>query len=266
MLKLDGTTGGQGVRIIRTREEARAGYRDLVRKKLALFALQRRLINRDPFWLMDWRMGVRPVISAQSFVQGRAGNLALFCREGEVLGATLAESESSAYDTGPSTFVRILEREDFLDKARALMRRLGLSGFCGLDFIIDEASAQPVLIEMNPRITPLSALRPGGRADPVAGAAMALLGRPAAEAAAIEPRDLYACFPTAWRFHPGDDRLELCRSDLPHAHPELVAEALRTPWNHRSLLARSQALGLRLLRSRTVRRQGGTASRNMSVP
>lgn len=266
VLKLDGTTGGQGVRIIRTREEARAGYRDLMRQKGALFAVQRRVINRDPFWLMDRRMGARAVLSAQSFVEGRAGNLALFCQAGEILGATLAQSESSAHDTGPSTFVRIVEGEDFLEQARVLVRKLGLSGFCGLDFIIDKATGHLVLIEMNPRITPLAALRPGHRQDPVAGAAMALLGHGAASAPPLPPRELHACFPTAWRFHPGDDRLELCRSDLPHAHPELVAEALRTPWTHRSLLARSHALGLRLRRSRVTRLRTRAAGRNMSVP
>ena len=53
--------------------------------------------------------------------------------------------------------VRVIDDPVIAEAARRLVRRFGLSGFCGFDFIVsDTGDAQ--LLELNPRLTPTSHL------------------------------------------------------------------------------------------------------------
>ncbi len=144
--------------------------------------------------------------------------------------ARISAAAQPAGPTGPSTVIRLIDRPELLAGAR----RLGLSGFIGLDFIIDDATGEAVVIEINPRATPLgaSAIGPG---TPVAGAARSLGAIPGD--AAGEQGDLIAYFPAAWRVDPADPRLALCAREIPSSDPPLLAEMLRTPWVERSALA-----------------------------
>lgn len=249
ILKADGTWGGLGVRVARTVEEARRAHRDLARKVPLVTALSKWLIKRDPFWMLDRATAPPPAVCAQSYVSGRPGNVALFCRDGEVLGATVAEAEGSAFATGPTTFVRVVERPDLLDQARRLIRRLGFSGFCGLDFMVDDATGEAILIEMNPRITALSGIRHGLGVDPITAAAASALRQPPRAAPKPTSRVLYAHFPVAWLAHPNDPRLALCHDDVPWDEPDLIAEVL----NQRSWTRKVLAHALTML---ARRRQG----------
>jgi hypothetical protein len=58
---------------------------------------------------------------------------------------------------GPATVVRVIDHPAMAEAARRMVRRLGLSGFSGFDFIIAE-TGEPVLLELNPRLTPTSHL------------------------------------------------------------------------------------------------------------
>jgi hypothetical protein len=236
-LKLDGTAGGQGVRIVRTVEDARRAYRQLRLRQGVLFAAKRWLINDDPFWLAARRLGRSSTMSAQAFVSGQQGNIALFALDGQLRGIQIADVDACAYEFGPSTFLRIVSRPDLADKTARLVAKLGLSGFFGVDFIIDDVSGEPMVIELNPRITALSGIQPHVPDSPMAAAAEALEATSERPEVTDEPR-LHALFPVAWRAHPGDPRLEQCRQDVPDAHPDFIAETLRATWNNRRPLAR----------------------------
>lgn len=238
VLKVDGLTGGQGVAIASSRGEARRAFLRLRLKLTGLFAFKRWLINRDRFWLADHRAADRPGLSAQQFVRGRAGDLSMFCLDGKLLGVSVAEVEGKSSASGPSTFVRLVDRPELVNRARLLVESLHLSGFYGLDFIVDQTTGEELVIELNPRITSLAGLRAEIEGSPIAAAAEALLGRTVAEPRQPRTRDLYAHFPLAWLADPTDPRLSCCRGDVPWDRPRLMEAVVETPWNERGLLAR----------------------------
>ncbi len=237
VINIDGAWGGEGVRIAKTREEARQAFLSLSRGLPFHHALKRRLVNGDPFWLQDRTFNPAPAVSLQSFIKGRPGNCALFCLKGEILGATVVETEASCNDMGPSTLVRLVERPAVLSGARRLVHTLGLSGFIGLDFMVDEVTGEAFLIEMNPRITAPCRFRTAGGTDPIAAAGRALGCGPMG-GADIPARSLFASFPLAWQTDPHDPRLALCQDDVPWHEPNLVEEALKPVWPERGVVAR----------------------------
>jgi hypothetical protein len=124
--------------------------------------------------------------------------------------------------------------------AAATAERLGLSGFFGLDFIIEDSTEKCFLIEMNPRATQLGHIRVHG-ADLVAR----LLQAAGADVLPVQPppdhASLFAFFPQALRFKDRDLTLEELPIDVPWSEPELVEELLRLPWTKRGVVARLEA-------------------------
>ncbi len=237
VLKSDGSWGGEGVRVCHAPDAVDAALRALRRGPGVAILLKRWLVNRDRFVLADRLRRREPALVAQRHVAGRAGDLAAFCYRGELLGVAIGRQEQCGRLHGPSTMLRLVDHPALVDGARRLAASLGLTGFIGIDIIIEDATGEPVVIEINPRATPLAGAARGA-CSPAASAARALGAAPRTETAAEMPRDLVAYFPAAWRVDPSDERLEACDGDIPHADPALLAELLRTPWPERGLLAR----------------------------
>ena len=172
----------------------------------------------------------------------------MFCRDGEVLAASVAEAVSCGGATGPSTIVRLVDRPEFVEGARRLAHELRLTGFHGLDFMVDQATGRALLIELNPRLTALSNIRIDAARDLVAAAAAMLTGVPCAPPATRPEAELVAHFPSAWQWHRNDPRLAACFQDVPWEAPALMAEMLRPSWPERPLLARMEAGSRRLVR------------------
>jgi predicted ATP-grasp superfamily ATP-dependent carboligase len=128
--------------------------------------------------------------------------------------------------------------------AERIARRLRLSGFFGLDFIMETGSGAAYLIEMNPRCTPLCHLQFGKGRDMVGALRAQLSGEPVRDAPPVTLNDLIAYFPQAWNCK--SEFLDSCYQDVPQGEPELVQELLR-PWPDRSLLFRA---GSRLLQNK----------------
>jgi hypothetical protein len=252
VLKSDGSSGGRGVRFVRA-DAVEAAHRELRRGAPLAALLKRWLVNRDPFGLADLLRARSPALVAQRHVAGRVGDLAMFCRDGELEGAAVAIQEQCGRLNGASTLVRIVDRPDLVAGAAMLARRLRLSGFIGIDFVIDDAG-DAFVIEINPRVTPLASYAPGPN-GPVLAAARALGANGAI--ASDASRELIAYFPDAWRIDPLDARLSSCAPDIPTDEPALLAELLRTPWPDRSALARLSAMAGRAL---TGRRRPGPLS------
>ncbi len=228
-----------------------------LRRRGVLRAIKRWIVNRDAFAMADLLAHRKPALIAQRFVPGQVGDAAIFCLGGELLGMSVAIQEQCAYEKGPSTIVRLIDRPELVAGARRLVEAHGLSGFIGLDFIID-AAGEVRVIEVNPRATPLGGAA-DGRGCPVAAAARALGATGVRDAGAR--RDLIAYFPAAWHLDPTDERLALCARDVPQGEPALLAELLRKPWWERSLLA---VLAAPLLERVTGRKREGALATGRS--
>ena len=253
VLKVDGSWAGAGVQIVTTRKQAHAAFGMLSRRVNGRMALTRMLVNRDPFSAADWLRRERQQVSAQRHIRGWPGNLAMFCRDGEVLAASVAEAVACGGATGPSTIVKLVDRPEFVEGARRLAQELGLTGFHGLDFMVDETSGQALLIELNPRLTALSNIRIDAARDLI-GAAATILSGIVCELPTARPNgELVAHFPNAWQWHRHDPRLAACFQDVPWDEPALMAEMLRPGWPERPLLARMESGSRRLIRRRRAR-------------
>jgi ATP-grasp domain len=229
-LKADGTTGGAGVRVAHTAEEAKAHYVELRRSMGLLRSIKRLTHDRDLILEDRWRSRIRrvpPTVIAQSFIRGTAANCAVVCWEGEVLAGLGCEALSTETAVGPATVVRLIDNVEMMSAARRIARRLSLSGFFGLDFVIEEGSGRAYLLEMNPRSTPPSHLRLGIGRDMVGALSARLMGRQISEPVSITQNDLIAYFPQAVLRN--SEFLSSSYVDVPKGEPELIEELCRPP-------------------------------------
>jgi len=239
VLKADGTWGGGGVRILETLDQVESQFQSLGQPCSLRRAVKRFLVNRDPFYLRDWwQRSSRPVI-AQACIIGRPANCAVACWEGKVLAQTNVEVLATFHPTGPAKAVRLIDNPAMTRAAERIAEKLQLSGFFGLDFIIENESGAAYLIEMNPRCTPLSHIEIGPGTGLVAALYLALTGRPrpAAPPSASRPIDsqVIAYFPQAHDLT--DEFKESSFYDYPHGEPELVRSLLQ-PYPQQTLLYR----------------------------
>lgn len=235
VLKADETWGGRGVRIAHSRREAERHFQELSRPFRFRRAIKRMVVNRDPFWLQPWWEGRRPAVVAQAYVPGRPANCAVVCWEGEVLAGTAVEVVSADGLTGPASVVRVVDSPMMMHCAQQLARRQKLSGFFGLDFVIEDSTKKVHLIEMNPRCTPLCHLRLGKGRDMMGALWGRLTGCADQHSKSITDNDLIAYFPQA--HNSKSTLLDTSFHDVPEAGPELIREFV-SPWPERTFLFR----------------------------
>jgi hypothetical protein len=253
VLKVDGTWGGFGVCVVRSRSQAREKWAFLSRRLSFGRAAKRVLVDRDAFSLRPWFERARPRVCLQRFVPGQPANSISACLDGEILGTVCAESLELQRPQGASSVVRIIEHAQMSEAAVALARRLKLSGVFGLDFLIDERTGEAHLVEMNARATPLTHLAFGPGRDLI-GAIGQIAGLASlAEPARVTDRDVVAYFPQARHTAPDSHWLEDGFHDVPWEDPVLLRELLRQPRPDRGLLA---------VLLRTLRRAAGAVSIN----
>src|SRR6202034_4813537 len=89
-------------------------------------------------------------------------NSMLVARRGELLSIVSVIVVAAEGLAGAATIVRVIQNEQMRKAAELVVSRLKLSGFYGLDFIIESATGTPVLIEMNPRCTQLGHIELSG--------------------------------------------------------------------------------------------------------
>ena len=239
VLKLDGTWGGTGVEIAHSRIEAIAAFRKISRPLGASVAWKRLLINRDPLALWSWRKHETPRITLQQFIPGRPANTMFACWQGEVLSSVTVEVLCSQGATGAATVVHLIRNDAIERAARLLARRFHLSGFHGLDFILEQHTGEAYLIELNPRCTQLGHLRLPYQGD-LAGALCARLkDEPPAPVEDPIDREIIAFFPQAFSWNPKSPYLHHGHHDVPWEEPGLVRELLQElSWPNRQLPAR----------------------------
>jgi hypothetical protein len=238
VLKADGSYAGQGVRVVSSLLEAEAAFNKLNRVVSGALAVNKLVIDRDPFWLQQWREGSRPAISVQSYVEGRPANCSVACWEGEVLAGITMEVLVAESRTGPSIVSRVVDNAEMLEAARRVARRLGLSGLVGFDFIVETATGIPQMIEMNPRNTPICHLNLGPERDLVEALTAKLSGRAKGHRPSVTSMDVIAFFPDAWQADPESEYLRSGYHDVPWGEPLLLRELLTPDRRDRHWLTR----------------------------
>lgn len=238
VLKVDGTWGGLGVAIARSREQAEKHYAQMSRPLSFRRAAKRLLVDRDAFHLHPWLSGEKPRVSVQRYAPGRPANSVSACLNGEILATISAEAVLLQRPNGASSVVRIIENPLMSDAAVKLARRLKMSGIFGLDFLIDDRTGETHLLEMNARATPLAHLAFGDGRDLIGAlghqAGLATLAAPAR----VTDRDVVAYFPQALHTAPGTAWLAEGYHDVPWENLDLTQELMKPPRPDRGLLAR----------------------------
>ena len=243
-IKLDGTHGGEGVRIVRSAEEAAAAFRTLRLSMNLLTAVQRRLIHGDAVALWSWTPRARSEITIQEYIAGTPANNMVACWQGEILRELSVASVASKGDTGSANVVRRVQEPQMVRAAKLLADRLKMSGFFGLDFILEQSSGEPYLIEMNPRCTQLGHLPFPDQGDLAGALYERLTGRPSRTPESPIGSDLIAFYPQArMPVMPGDVGYSAFQ-DVPREEQSLVEYLLRDPWPERRWQARAYRMAL----------------------
>lgn len=241
VIKADGTWGGRGVRLSRNADEALRDWQDLSLRPSLLELTKRLSLNRDRGWILsDWWNYFRPNILAQSYISGRPANCAVVCWQGKLLAGIAVEVVQAQGPTEPAIVVRVVEGAEMLRAAQVLALRLKLSGFFGLDFMIEENTELPYLIEMNPRCTPPCPIPLGRGRDLVAALWAQLSNEPLNERKSVTNKTRITYFPRNGEgANDGAQAIppDTTYYDFPEGEPQLVEELLH-PWSGRSLLGR----------------------------
>jgi hypothetical protein len=242
VLKLDGTWGGSGVAIVRSLPEAQTAFRKLSQPMEAGLAWKRLLINRDPIALWSWRRRELASVTMQQFIQGRPANAMLACWQGELLSIVSVEVLTAQGATGAAIAVRLLRNEEMEEAARRLTRKFMLSGFHGLDFVLENKTGAAYLIEINPRCTQLGHLRLPGQGDLAEAISAKLWNGPMPARAPDQEKcmrvETIVFFPQAFNWNPKSPYLRYGNNDVPWEEPALLRELLRDSWPERQWLSR----------------------------
>lgn len=245
VIKVDRSWGGLGVAVVRDIEQARRAFQTATHPSL-MQALSHLVLRRDPSYLMKRLARKKPMVTVQNFIAGRPANRAVTCWQGEVLAGISVVALQTQSANGPATVVQAVENAEMAEAARRLVRSLGLSGFCGLDFVIEAATGDAYLIEVNPRATPISHLALGPGQDLPAALLARLKGEPT-NIVSVSTGDSVMCaaviamFPGEWRRDSRSPYLRAAFHDVPWAEQELVRDCVALPWEERGLAARIRA-------------------------
>lgn len=250
LIKADGTSGGDGVRVVRNIDEAERAFRKLQAPPLLARALKRAIIDRDTTLIWQSLLRKRFNMSGQSFVKGREATTTLACWKGSVLASLHFEVVNKSNATGPSTVLRLIDNAEMALAAEKIVRRLELSGIIGFDFMLEDATENAYLIEINPRSTQVGHLSLGPQRNLPVALWRAVTGLPVQEPPAVTEKDTIALFPFEWLKNPKSPFLFSGYHDVPWEEVEFTRACVGTrskqkdlytlrEWNHKLAPARA---------------------------
>jgi len=227
VIKRDGTSGGEGVRVVADAAAAERAFLEFRSAGSRFFAVRQAIRRVDPGYLRQ--LFARPLaITMQDHVAGRPANRAVVCHRGQVLAGLSVEVLQASKSTGPATVVRVIDQPEMVHATQHIVRRLGLSGFVGFDFMLETATGQPYLIEMNQRPTQICHLASNAASDMIGALSGWLLMSAARRATPYLEKDTIALFPQeSWR-DPASAFLSSAYHDVPWQAPEFI-DAYRAP-------------------------------------
>jgi hypothetical protein len=228
VLKVDGTSGGYGVRIVSTPGEARATFSAISIPIDFPRALKRALVDRDNTYLMASLKRRRPVVNAQRFITGEEITCTCACWQGRLLACIVLRVLKTNGRVGSASVVQVHENPKVLQSVEGMIGRLKSSGIYGFDFIVDQASGQPHLLEINPRATPTTHLRTSAGSLACALKAVLVGGGDQPEPLYVNG-DTIALFPQERLRDPESDFLRSACDDIPRNEPGFVQACLERP-------------------------------------
>jgi len=239
VLKANGTSGGDGVRIVHTLDEAEIAFRKLQAPPLLARAAKRALIDHDKTLVWPSLLRRRRVVSAQAFVAGHEATSAIACWKGDVLACLHFEVVNKASSAGHATVVRLIENAEMVAAVEKMARKLGLSGLYGFDFMLEAGSGNAYVIEINPRATQVGHLSLGPGHDLPAALYAALSGKAVQAAPKVTEKDTIALFPQEWIRDAESAFLQSGYHDVPWEEPEFVRDCVnnrrrQSAWYSRS--------------------------------
>ena len=226
VLKADGSSGGEGVKLVGTMEEAESAFRRLHAPPLLARAAKRAFLNRDASLLWPSLRRRRPLVSAQVFLQGRDANSTVACWKGKILASLHFEVVKKKHSTGHATVLRRIDHPEMAQAVETMVAALKLSGIHGFDFILEATTGNAYLIEINPRNTQVGHLTLGPGHDLPAELVAALTGASASPAPVLTQNDTIALFPQEWARERSSPFLQSAYHDVPWDEPELVRACL----------------------------------------
>jgi hypothetical protein len=234
VLKADGTSGGDGVRVARTLEEAEKAFRTLQAPPLLARAAKRAVINRDKTLVWPSILRRRSAVSAQTFIEGHEATSMVACWKGTVLAGLHFEVIKKRYAAGPATVMRLVDHAEIATAVEKMVRRLNLSGLHGFDFMLEAQTGDAYLIEINPRTTQVGHLAFGPGRD-LATALVAALTGSTVQARTKVGNETVALFPQEWTRDAASDFVLSGYHDVPWEEPELLAACIRQAQKQRNL-------------------------------
>ncbi len=234
VLKADGTSGGDGVKIVHTLEEAEQGLRDLQAPPLLTRAAKRALVDQDERLVWPALVRRRPVVNGQVFVSGVEATSTIACWKGTALASLHFEVLKKADSMGHATVVRLIENNEMANVSEKIVRGLNLSGLLGFDYMLEAHTGQVYLIEINPRATQVGHLTLGPGRDLAAALLAAVTGETLRAATPVTQSDTIALFPQEWIRDPASDFLRSGYHDIPWEEPELVRACIAAGQKQRS--------------------------------
>jgi Carbamoyl-phosphate synthase L chain, ATP binding domain len=238
VLKADGTSGGDGVRIAQTLEEAEIAYNKLQAPIQLARAAKRALVDYDKTLVWPSLLRRRRVVSGQAFVAGHEATSTVACWEGSVLASLHFEVINKRHQAGPATVIRLIDHPDMSAAVEKITRRLKLSGVQGFDFMLEASTGKAYLIEINPRITQVGHLALGPGRDLSAALVAAMSGCAVQVAPKVTDGDIITLFPQEWMREPSSSYLYSGYHDVPWEEPELFQVCVRHARKYHSLTAR----------------------------
>ena len=227
MLKADATWGGFGVRRVDEASQLETTWKRLQHPFNLLQSLKRGWCGREWGHLHLWLHGRKRDVIAQEFVAGRERTGMAMCAHGKVLALACLEVEQVRYENGPASIVRVVDDPMMVESMLRTAAAVGISGFCGFDFIVSAETGEPLLLEMNMRPTQLAHLSLGTGQDLCAALLRSLVhDAQAGDRTNAAPSGLVAMFPQEILRDPHGLQLEGAFHDVPWTAPLLMQLAV----------------------------------------
>jgi glutathione synthase/RimK-type ligase-like ATP-grasp enzyme len=226
VIKQDETSGGAGVRVAGDGLEAERAFEELRAASSRRTAIKQALKRLDIAPLERF-LRQAPTITLQQYIDGRPANRAVVCDRGSVRAGLSVEVLQTSAEAQPATVVSVIDSAEMAHASQRLVRRLGLSGFIGFDFMLEATSGRAFVLEMNARPTQICHIALDRSSDMVGALANSLswsvprhLPNVSASTIALFPQEF-------WR-DPDSAHLKSACHDVPWTEPAFIA-AYRHP-------------------------------------
>jgi hypothetical protein len=228
VLKADGSSSGEGTQVVHDISQAEQALRTLQAPLHLARVLKRALFNRDLRSVRPRLEGRRAVVNAQEYIAGRDATSLVACWKGQVLAGLHFEVIKKQYKYGPASVMRLIENPEIESFVARVVRRLCLSGLHGFDFLLQDGTELPYMIELNPRSTQVGHLSLGPGRDLPGALCAALTGKAARQIAPLTDNPVIALFPQEWLRDRDSVHLQNGYHDVPWEEPELIRACLRS--------------------------------------